>query len=325
MTFSISPAGLSFIVENEGFRREPAPLPDGDWVIGFGHVRSGQAGGPVSEFEAAHLLSLDLAPIEKAVNALVTKPLSQTQYDALVSFASSIGVKAFETSQVLRRVNSGQFIAAACAMDAWRKGEVAGALEVVDALVRRRAGEKAMFLRDLSCGPATSALLRAKLDHAASVLGAPIKCAPAPALETASRSDPARRLTEILRSEPATEVLLLTEIVTDEPVEAEITTAHAKPSARSLDREAAAGEAGSRAGFSFLGLTGAKMFEDTGLVALFLFGVALVSIGGSMLMSGAGDAVDLGAAAALVTPGLAAALMAGFGFMRGHQPKPVKA
>jgi GH24 family phage-related lysozyme (muramidase) len=315
MPQSISPAGLAFIRDLEGFRADPAPLPDGNWVVGCGHVRVGQAGGAVSENDAAHLLALDLAPFETLVNEKVAKPLSQAQFDALVSFAFSVGAEAFAASQVLRRVNAGEFVAAACAMDAWRKSNVWGEAEVMDALVRRRAGEKAMFLADLPCEAAPSALVRAKLDYAASVLGAPIKCRRAPALRSAPRAAtklaPALRLVEILKSEPATEALLLTQIVAEEAPDDEITTAHAKPVSRVA-----------RPHFGAAGVDLSRSMENAGLIALMLFGIGLIAVGGSMWFSGRGDAVDLGAGAALATPGFAASLMAGFGLARAPQPAP---
>ena len=369
MTNAISANGLALIQQYEGFRAEPTQLPDGNWVVGYSHVRVGEPGAPLSQDEAAELLTLDIAPVERLVNARLTQTLNQSQYDAMVSFAFSVGAEAFEQSQVLRRANAGDFVAAACAMDAWRKSDVSGELEIVDALVRRRAAEKALFLQDMPIEASPSAFVRAKLDHAASILGAPIKYAPAPAVGSIPVAQPkvevGVRLTEILKSEPATEALLLTQVVAEDVVEDdEIVTAHAKPVARPLDdvREAtrrayaAQTEAGA-GGFRLFKREGANKievvtpelkidrrirrmrareqhqfklpgvkfpsfklgasFETGGLIALLAFGVVLVAIGGSVLFEGPGDLVSIGGAAAVVAPGLAAILMAAFGFMRG--------
>lgn len=237
MTNAISTAGLALIREHEGFQAEPKPLSSGAWVVGYNHVRAGAPGQAVNQNEADEQLVVDLAPFENLVNALVTHPLAQAQFDALVSFAFSIGAEAFERSQVLRRVNSGDLVAAACVMDAWRKSAAGGEPAVIDALVRRRAAEKALFLKDAPIEAAPSAFVRAELDHAAAVLGAPGASAPAPEMPSfapaPANAEPAARLTEILKSEPATEALLLTQVVPDDVVdEGEITTAHAKPVAR---------------------------------------------------------------------------------------------
>lgn len=266
--YAISAAGLDLIREHEG----------------------------VPEADAAALAS-DLAPTERAVCDAVTQPLSQSQYDALASFAFSVGADAFAQSQVLRRVNAGQFLAAACAMEGWRKVELDGELVVAGALVRRRAAEKALFLQDVACAPAPSAWMPAKLDHAAAILGAPIEFESAIAAPAAAPTT-AQRLTQILKSEPATEALLLTEIVPDDVDEEEITTAHAKPVARNI-----AVEEGDRI---------ASPGELLGLLSLLLVGLALMSVGGSMLFGGSGDAMDVTLAGLIAAPGLAAALGAAF-------------
>ncbi|HET9230391.1 MAG TPA: lysozyme [Vitreimonas sp.] len=368
MTNATSANGLALIQQYEGFCAEPTRLPDGAWVVGYSHVRVGEPGEPVSENEARELLALDVAAYEKLVNARVTQTLNQAQFDALVSFAFSVGAESFEQSQVLRRVNAGDYVAAACAIDAWRKADVDGETVIVDSLVCRRAAEKALFLRDMARDAAPSVYMRAKLDYAAAVLGAPVKYAPAPevkhAPEPAPQLEAAQRLTEILKSEPGTEALLLTQVVTDEVVEGEgeIVTAHAKPVARSLDSvrdatraafEAAEAKRDQRKWFSFFKspelsaplengsmdvqvdrrirtmrakgdqsrnlLPGwAPSFQNIGLIALLIFGLALIALGGSLLFDGAGDLVSIGGAAALVTPGLAATLMAALGLWRSQ-------
>ncbi|MGQ0531510.1 MAG: lysozyme [Caulobacteraceae bacterium] len=237
MTNAISAQGLALIQELEGFQAEPKQLPTGGWVVGYSHVRLTEPGEAVNESEAVDMLALDLAPFENLVNTLVTQLLTQSQFDALVSFAFSVGAEAFGKSQVLRRVNAGEDVAAACAMDAWRKSDVGGELVIVDALVRRRTAEKALFLKELPQAAAPSVFVRPQLDHAASILGAPVSYAPAPEVGSIAparpRPEPAERLAEILKSERATETLLLTQVVANDVLDdGEIVTAHAKPVSR---------------------------------------------------------------------------------------------
>lgn len=321
--FTTSPAGLALIQDFEGFHAEPVRLPTGAWLVGHGHVRP-EAGEAVNETEAAILLASDLAALEELVNAKVVSSLTQEQFDALVSFAFSIGAEAFEQSQVLRRVNAGEFVAAACAMDAWRKSDATGELEVMQALVRRRAAEKAMFLRGVAGEAAPSALLRPKLDYAASILGAPIKYAASPeaiAAPVAQNKLEAARLVEVLKAEPATEVLLLTQVVADDASD-EIATAHARPVARKLDVEdllpvdrrirnwkSEHGEPRPRRWLT------RGVLENVGLVVLLFFGVVLLGTGCSMLIDGDDDASVLGALA-LCGPGAVAAVLAIYGFVR---------
>jgi len=352
MTNAISAHGLALIQELEGFQAEPKQLPTGGWVVGYSHVRAEEPGEAVNENDAVELLTQDLASYENLVNTLVTQPLTQTQFDALVSFAFSIGAEAFGNSQVLRRVNAGDYVSAACAMDAWRKSDVSGELLIVDALVRRRTAEKALFLKDLPQAASPSVFVRPQLDHAAAILGAPVTYLPAPEVGTiappAPKSDPAVRLTEILKSEPQTE-LVLTQVVANDPVEEgddEITTAHAKPVAR-YDFEprvaprrneqakskkvwfarstAQVPDGADQRIHEMRELPNVKLpsFETLGLAALMLFGLGLIATGVSLLITGIGQVAEYAGAAALCTPGLAAVLMAAYGLWRTPRVKAV--
>lgn len=351
MTNAISAHGLALIQELEGFQAEPKQLPTGGWVVGYSHVRVTEPGEAVNENDAVEMLTHDLAPFENLVNTLVTVPLTQSQYDALVSFAFSVGAEAFGRSQVLRRVNASDYVSAACAMDAWRKSDVSGELVIVDALVRRRTAEKALFLKELPQAAAPSVFVRAQLDHAASILGAPVTYLPAPEVGTiappAPKPEPAERLVEILKSEPQTE-LVLTQVVANDTVEAEeeITTAHAKPVARYDFEPRIAPRRSEQAKPKKAWFTRSKppvpdgadqrihklrkrasvklpSFENPGLAALMLFGLGLIAVAVSLLLTGVGDVAEYAGAAALGTPGLAAVLMAAFGLWRTPRLKSV--
>ncbi len=150
----------------EGYRRKAAQLPDGRWTIGYGHTKSAREGAEVSEDDAHALLLYDLLPVTGAVNDLTFTPLTQNQFDALVSLAFNVGVETFRKSTVLRRVNEGSMLQAACSFEMWRKAEFEGEAIVVDALVRRRAAEKTLFLTPINGWvPAPSPVLRPKLDY----------------------------------------------------------------------------------------------------------------------------------------------------------------
>jgi len=236
-------------------------------------------------------------------------------------------------------------------MDAWRKSEVSGELVIVDALVRRRTAEKALFLRELPQAAAPSVFVRPQLDHAASILGAPVVYTPVPEVGSiaprAPKPEPTERLSEILKSEPTTEALLLTQVVADDAAqeEAEITTAHAKPVARfdfepriaprrseakpqekvwfakskplPKGADARLHRLRKRASFKL------PSFERLGLGALMLFGLGLVAIAVSLLTTSAAGVPELAGAGALGAPGVAAVLMAAFGLWRAPRVKPV--
>ncbi|MEM6627059.1 MAG: lysozyme [Pseudomonadota bacterium] len=150
----ISRKGLELIKSFEGFRPRAARLADGRWTIGYGHVRSARKGAQVSKRDAEHLLRYDLQRIEAAVTEWTLTPLNQNEFDALVSLVFNISPGQFRDSEVVRRLNAGDHIAAANAFDAWRRARVNGRLIVVDALVRRRTAEKALFLEPIDRRPA---------------------------------------------------------------------------------------------------------------------------------------------------------------------------
>ena len=161
----VSRSAIELIKRFEGYRRKAAQLPDGRWTIGYGHTLTAREGAEVSEEDAEALLIYDLIAVSHAVNEWVFTPLNQNQFDALVAFAFNIGTESFRGSAVLRRLNEGALIQAACAMELWRKAEFEGERIVVDALVRRRSAEKALFLTPLNGWvPAPSPVVRPKVD-----------------------------------------------------------------------------------------------------------------------------------------------------------------
>ena len=112
-----SRAALEMIERFEGYRRTAARLDDGRWTIGYGHTKTTRPGVEVSEADAEALLIYDLMEVSGALNEWVYTPLSQNQFDALCSFVFNIGTENFRHSSVLRRLNEGALLQAACAME----------------------------------------------------------------------------------------------------------------------------------------------------------------------------------------------------------------
>ena len=145
--FTLSDMGLKLIKAYEGYRPVDRVLVSGQRVVGYGHRLRTEEAMVLSKAQAEELLKDDLAPFIDMINENVHAPLSQSQFDALVSFAYNIGPKAFLKSDTLRALNNGRPLDAANGFDIWRKSEIDGKVYVVDALMRRRAAEKALFLR----------------------------------------------------------------------------------------------------------------------------------------------------------------------------------
>ncbi len=145
--FRISRSGLDLIKRLEGFRDGPMRLDNGRWVIGYGHVFVSRPKLAVTPKEAEILLLYDLSAIGQALEALIFTPLNQNQTDALFSFVYNIGLWAFAESDVLSLINQGALVPAAAAMELWCTADLRGHSMVIDVLVRRRAAEKALFLK----------------------------------------------------------------------------------------------------------------------------------------------------------------------------------
>jgi lysozyme len=104
--------GLNLIKRFEGFSPTIYTCPGGWPTIGYGHVvveaeRDRFANG-IGEDEAEDLLRRDAAIAERAVLRLVTVPLTDGQFDALVSFTYNLGGGALQRSTLRRKVNRGE-------------------------------------------------------------------------------------------------------------------------------------------------------------------------------------------------------------------------
>ncbi len=145
--YKLSDLGLKLIKAFEGYRARLSTLVSGQMVIGYGHEWVDGEAVHMDKAEAEAVLRSDLHEYEALVNEHVYAPLSQSQFDALVSLAYNIGLGKFLNSKVLQALNSGHPLIAAQAFEDWVKARIGSKVYIVDALVRRRAAEKAVFLR----------------------------------------------------------------------------------------------------------------------------------------------------------------------------------
>jgi lysozyme len=167
-----SAVAIDLIKRFEGYRRTAARLADGRWTIGYGHTKTAREGAEVSESDAEALLTYDLIAVAAAIEDAVFTPLTQNQVDALASFVFNVGVRNFQRSAVLRRINEGALLDAAFALEIWRKADFEGERIVVDALVRRRAAEKALFLKPQDGWvPAPTPVVEPRADHGLDIIG----------------------------------------------------------------------------------------------------------------------------------------------------------
>jgi len=150
--YSISENGLNFIAEHEGIEYNLYNDPAGHCTIGIGHlVHRGNCDrsdaseqeflGGITRDQAFELLKSDVAIAEQAVNAYVTVPLTQAQFDALVSFTYNLGTGNFRNSDLLTKLNTGDYDSVPVELNKW----VYGGGKVLPGLVTRRSDEGTLF------------------------------------------------------------------------------------------------------------------------------------------------------------------------------------
>jgi len=132
-----------YLKEREQFRPTAfKPTKRDVWTIGYGHTKGVQQGDTCTVAQGEAWLREDVAWAVEAVNRAVTVPLTQPQFDALVSFVYNVGAPNFLTSTLLKQLDAGDYEAAADEFPKWN--HQAG--EVLDGLTVRREQERARFL-----------------------------------------------------------------------------------------------------------------------------------------------------------------------------------
>jgi GH24 family phage-related lysozyme (muramidase) len=139
----LSNTGIALIKRFEGFSPMPYLCPAGYLTIGYGHlVGTGNWGQGIGEEEAEALLRADVRIAERAVLRLIHVPLTQSQYDALVSFTFNLGSGALQRSTLRRKVNRSEHEAAAHEFAKW----VFAGGKRLPGLVARRKAEAILYM-----------------------------------------------------------------------------------------------------------------------------------------------------------------------------------
>lgn len=138
-----SPWLYEFLKQWEKFR-PTAYLPTKNDVptIGFGHCRGVKMSDTCTLEDAEDWLHADSASASACVSREVTVPLTQAQYDALVSLTFNIGNGAFTESTLLRKLNDSDYAGAQEQFHVWKK-QAGG--KTLAGLVKRRAAEAEHF------------------------------------------------------------------------------------------------------------------------------------------------------------------------------------
>ena len=152
-THLLSAEGEEFIVEFEGFSSKLYNDQAGHCTIGVGHLvhlgncntNEGGLENGISKTQAIKLMRGDAKSKVDAVDANVKVPLTQAQFDALVSFTFNVGEHNFETSTLLKKLNAGELDAVPTELKRWNKITVNGKKVASKGLTRRREREGKLF------------------------------------------------------------------------------------------------------------------------------------------------------------------------------------
>lgn len=144
----LSDDGLQLIEDFEGYRADWYADPTGVQTIGIGWTHDLPDGfaAPLSHAEARRLLRQSAGEYEAAVRRHADVPLSQPQFDALVSFVYNLGASRLRDSTLRKRLNAGDAWGAAEEFDRW----IYAGDKVLAGLVRRRAAERRLFESGIS-------------------------------------------------------------------------------------------------------------------------------------------------------------------------------
>lgn len=144
---TLNQKGKDIISKYEGCKLEAYLCPSNILTIGFGNTRyedgsEVEEGDKITKERALQLFDNVLKDFEQGVSKLVTKPLTDNQFSALVSFAFNCGLGNLKSSTLLRKVNinpKDSTIAAEFAK--WNKSNG----KVLNGLTKRRKAESDLY------------------------------------------------------------------------------------------------------------------------------------------------------------------------------------
>ena len=137
----ISQEGIALIKKFEGCELMAYQCSAGVWTIGYGHTKGIEEGMEITQQEAEDMLVEELHEYENYINDNVTAPLSQNQFDAMVSWVYNLGPANLKSSTLLKVLNAGNYDDVPFQIRRWNK---AGGV-TLDGLIRRREAEALLF------------------------------------------------------------------------------------------------------------------------------------------------------------------------------------
>lgn len=152
---SVSQQGIDLVKKFEGLHKVQPDgtvssyrCPAGVTTIGFGFTKGVRSGTKMTVEQCEARLLAELNEFGAQVRRVVDVPLTQSQFDSIVSLTFNIGIGNLKSSTLLKRLNSGNYGDVPAQMMRWNKARVDGKLQPLKGLTRRRAAEAAVFTMD---------------------------------------------------------------------------------------------------------------------------------------------------------------------------------
>lgn len=141
----MSKQGYDLIKAFEGYFQRPYLCPAGYPTVGYGHVivKGEDFSAGLTEEEANDLLHKDMFSYEQAVLRLIRVPLTQSQFDALVSFTYNLGSGALQRSTLRQKINRGEHEDVPVEMLKW----IWAGGRKLKGLLRRRQAEGVLYAK----------------------------------------------------------------------------------------------------------------------------------------------------------------------------------
>lgn len=155
---NLSDKGLALIQESESYLKaqpdgscKAYKCPAGVWTVGFGLTEGVGPDTHLTREEADAAFRREMDKHEKAVQRLVTVSITQSQFDALVSFSYNVGSGTLGRSTLLKKLNERDYLGAADEFRYFTKAKdpKTNKKVVLKGLVRRRKAEAALFTSDM--------------------------------------------------------------------------------------------------------------------------------------------------------------------------------
>lgn len=136
---------FNLLTDEEDFIAHPYLDAVKIWTIGWGHViLQNENFTTITKEQGQELLKRDVSFAEDCINEYVTAPLTQNQFDALVSFIFNIGCTAFKDSTLLKLLNDNDYDGASKQFLRWNKARG----NIITGLTNRRKREMELFTEE---------------------------------------------------------------------------------------------------------------------------------------------------------------------------------